>query len=367
MLDGLLSNLSGTLVFIVVLGILVLVHEWGHFITAKKCGVEVKEFAIGFGPTLWSKEHNGTNYLLKLYPLGGYVKMAGDERDKCTGDSKEFYAQSLGKRALIVLNGPVVNFIFAYLCFVIVFMVGYPDLSTRVGELTPKYPAAIAGLLEGDDIKTIDGVAIESWTDIQSNITESKNDKITIVLQREGSLQTLYIEPKIDKSANIFGQMKERRIVGIGPARDLIALKYDFMTSVVKAGEKLTEITTMTYKSLWYMVTGSMSTKENLTGPVGIFMIVKSAAELGIGHLLFIMGVISASLAIFNLLPIIPLDGGHLFLMGIEKIKGSALSPKVDEYIARFGFSLIILLALFVFYNDFARFGVFERIRAIFP
>ena len=114
------------------------------------------------------------------------------------------------------------------------------------------------------------------------------------------------------------------------------------------------------------MITGAMSAKESVTGPVGIFYIVKGAAESGISHLLFILGVISASLAIFNLLPIIPLDGGHIFLFGIEKMRGRALSPRVDEYIARVGFSLIILLALFVFYSDFVRFGWFKQIGKLF-
>ncbi len=367
MLEGLLSNTWGIIVFIIVLSILVVVHEWGHFIAAKKNGVDVKEFAVGFGPTLWSKHYNGTTYLIKAYLLGGYVRMAGEEREKCTGAPGEYYSTSLSKRAFIVFNGPLVNFVFAYLCFVFVFMLGYPDLSTRVGELVNDYPAIEAGLQIGDDIKVINGIPTESWTDIQTTIANSKGETIDLIIERNGIQQTIVITPKVSEMKNIFGQLKERRMVGISPARDIIALKYGFGESVVKAWEKLYEITAMTYKSLWYMATGSMPAKENLTGPVGIFYIVKSAAELGLAHLLFITGVISASLAIFNLLPIIPLDGGHLFLMAVEKIRGGALPPKIDEYIARFGFSLIILLALFVFYNDFARFGVFEKIRSLFP
>lgn len=367
MLEGLLSNTWGIIVFIIVLSILVIVHEWGHFITAKKCGVDVKEFAVGFGPTLWSKMHNGTNYLVKAYLLGGYVRMAGEERDKCTGAADEYYSQAIWKRALIVFNGPLINFIFAYICFVFVFMLGYPDLSTRVGELVNDYPAIEAGLLVGDDIKEINGQSMASWTDIQEAIKDSEGAFIEVIVDREGELLNIRITPQVDEMQNIFGQMTQRRIVGISPARDMVALRYGFLESTVKGWEKLAEITTMTYKSLWFMATGMMSTKENLTGPVGIFYIVKSAAELGLAHLLFIMGIISASLAIFNLLPIIPLDGGHLFLMAVEKIRGSALPPKIDDYIARFGFSLIILLALFVFYNDFARFGVFDKVRALFP
>ena len=171
-----------------------------------------------------------------------------------------------------------------------------------------------------------------------------------------------------EKSRNIFqgyflynNKMRQKR-----PAEQMVALKYDFGTSLIKAYQKLSEITVMTYKSLYFMLTGSMSAKESMTGPIGIFYIVKSAAEMGFVHLLFILGVISASLAIFNLLPVIPLDGGHLFLLAIEKIRGQALPQKIDDYIARFGFSLIICLALFVFYSDFSRFGWIDKIMDIF-
>ena len=295
------------------------------------------------------------------------MRMAGEEREKCTGAKGEYYSQPIWKRALIVFNGPLINFIFAYLCFVFVFMLGYPDLSTRVGELVNDYPAMEAGLQVGDDIRQINGIPTESWTDIQVGIGESNTDLIEMVVEREGVEQTIVITPKIDEMKNIFGQLKKRRIVGISPAQEIVGLRYGFGESVTRAWDKLVEITTMTYKSLWFMATGSMSTKDNLRGPVGIFHVVKTAAELGISHVLFIMGIISASLAIFNLLPIIPLDGGHLFLMGIEKLKGGPLPPKIDEYIARTGFSLIILLILYVFYADFARLGVFEKIRSLFP
>jgi regulator of sigma E protease len=132
-METILANLQSTGVFLAVLSILIVVHEWGHFITAKWLGVVVEEFALGFGPKLWSKKHNGTEYMLKLIPLGGYVKMAGDDRTKCTGAKHEFFSKSIGHRSLIVLNGPIVNFILAYICFVFVFMLGYPDLSNKVG------------------------------------------------------------------------------------------------------------------------------------------------------------------------------------------------------------------------------------------
>ena len=155
MIEGFLSGVQSTVVFIIVLSILIVVHEWGHFITAKKLGVRVEEFSLGFGPTLYSKFYNDTNYLIKLYPLGGYVKMAGDERDKCTGSPDEFYSKSPGKRALIVLNGPVVNFILAYVTLAMVFVLGYPGISTRIEEVRPEGAAYEAGLRVGDELTAV--------------------------------------------------------------------------------------------------------------------------------------------------------------------------------------------------------------------
>ena len=364
---GLWINFQTTLIFLIVLSILILVHEWGHFITAKLLGVEVREFALGFGPTLFSKTWHGTTYMVKLFPLGGYVRMLGDERGKCTGNSKEFYSKAPGLRSLIVLNGPVVNFILAYVSFVFVFMLGYPDLAPTVGKVSDGYPAQTARLQEGDKIVEVNGQKIESWTDLQESIKSSKGQELKVSFLRDEQSMSTMIQPKVEERKNIFGQTQETAVVGISPSEDFVSLTYDFGTSVVKAGEKLVEITFMTYKAIYFMITGSMSAKDNVTGPIGIFYIIKAATELGFSNLLYVLGVISASLAIFNLLPIIPLDGGHLLLFGIEKIRGAMLSAKVEDYVARFGFTLIILLALFVFYSDFARFGWFDKLKNILP
>ena len=367
MLQTILSNLSSVFVFAIFLSILIVVHEWGHFITAKKLGVKVERFSLGFGPKLFSWMHYGTEFLLCLIPLGGYVKMAGDERSECKGKDYEFLSKPPGHRALIVLNGPVVNFILAYVSLFVVFMIGYPDLSTKVGKLMDGYPAQQAGLVLGDQILRINTQSVDSWTDIQNFIAQSQGDKITVTVLREGQKLDKVIVPKVEKLENVFGQKKERRIVGIQPTEDIITLKYDPMTAFVKATRKLWEITSITYKSLYFMLTGTISPKESMTGPIGIFFIVKTAAEMGFSHLLYILGVISASLAIFNLLPVIPLDGGHLFFLGLEKLRGKTISPKVDEWIVKIGVSLIVCLAIFVFYNDFSRFGWIDKVKHLIP
>ncbi len=455
-IENFLSNIQGTGVFILVLSILIFVHEWGHFITAKYIGVEVEEFALGFGPTLFAKYWKGTTYMLKTFPLGGYVRMVGDERDKCTGKPEEFYSKPPGLRALVVLNGPVVNFIFAYISFVFVFMLGYPGLSTKVSEIIESGPAQIAGMMtgdkitaiddqriygwtnlekklegetvapvkvtflrneqeltatltpdiilkpdmlgreryvrdlgigalantiggvsknspaqeaglkEGDQIIEIDGKKIYDWTSLQKNVLNSKNGRIVIKILRNGKILVKAVTPEIITTKDEFGNDIEKRRIGVGPIQEFDSFRFGFLESCSKAYEELMFITVMTYKSFYRIITGAISAKESVTGPVGIFYIVKGASEAGLSHLLYILGVISASLAIFNLLPVIPLDGGHLFLIGLEKIRGKALSQRVDDYIARAGFSLIILLALFVFYSDFSRFGLIDKIKNLF-
>jgi len=365
-MEHIIANIQSIVVFIIVLSILVIVHEWGHFITAKKLGVKVDRFALGFGPKLCSIIHDGTEFLICAVPLGGYVKMAGDERTECKGSPDEFYSKSPGHRALIVLNGPVVNFILAYFCLTLVFMLGFPDLGTKVGELVKDYPAQQAGLMVDDKILEINAQKVASWTDIQQSIVESQTNTIVLKIERNGEVIEKTIVPKVDERKNIFGQLKMTRMIGIVPKEEIISLKYGFFESFVKGGEKLVEITVMTYKAIYFMLTGTMSAKDSVTGPVGIFLIIKKAAEMGFPDLVFVVGVISASLAIFNLMPVIPLDGGHLFLLGIERIRGKALPAKIDDYIAKVGFSLIILLALYVFYSDFARLGWIDKIKGLF-
>ncbi len=366
-MEIMIANLQSTIVFVVVLSILILVHEWGHFITAKKLGVMVERFALGFGPTVYSRMYNGTRYMINLIPLGGYVKMAGDERSECAGTPEEFYSKPIGQRAWVIVNGPVVNFIFAYLCLFLVFMAGYPDLSNKVGEILEGYPAQQAGLQVGDKIVRIDSKPIENWTDLQGAVTASSQDRISVEILRQNQKLDVSIVPRTERIKNIFGRYKETRLIGIRPAEEIVSLRYGPGVSLVKAFQELVKITTMTYKAIFSIVTGSMSAKENVAGPIGMFFIIKTALQMGVSHLLFVLGVISASLAIFNLLPIIPLDGGHLFLLGIEKIRGRALSPKTDEYVVKIGVSLMICMALFVFYSDFSRFGWIEKIKHLFP
>jgi regulator of sigma E protease len=353
----------GTLVFILVLSILIIVHEFGHFMTAKKLGVRVERFAIGFGPILFKRIFKGTEFAVCLIPLGGYVKMAGDERQDCQGANDEFYAKSVGRRSLIVLAGPLVNYIFAFVCFFLVFMIGYPSLSTKIGEVKEDYPAYKAGIQTGDEILEVNDRSVEGWEDVQSLIAQSAAESsIALTVRRQQKEVSLTIVPVEEEAKNIFGQTIRSRFIGIVPNEEIVFFRYGPISALWRSGEKLFRFTSMTYKALFLMITGGVSARDAVTGPVGIFYLIHQAASLGFSYVLYIMAMISASLAIFNLLPFPILDGGHILFFVIEKIRGKPLSEKVDEAIHRVSLSLIVALAIFVFYNDFVRYGILDKI-----
>ncbi|MCD4780524.1 MAG: M50 family metallopeptidase [Candidatus Omnitrophica bacterium] len=354
-MEQIFAHIKSIGIFTIILSIMIIVHEWGHFITAKKLGVRVEKFSIGFGKKLYSRVIDGTEFIISAIPLGGYVKPAGEDRSTCKGTPDEFYSQSPGRRSLIVLNGPMVNIIFAYVVFIFVFMLGYPDLSTSISNVIDDYPAKTAGIQVDDKVLAVNGVAVENWTELQTAIAKSTTPELLFKIQRGEDMVDIRLQPKIDSGKDIFGVVREKRMVGIQPKPDIISLRYDFLTSTRKALDKMVEIVTMTYQALYHMIFGSMSPKDAVAGPIGIYSVVKLAAEAGFSHVLYVMGVISASLGIFNLLPIYPLDGAHICLFGLEKIRGRALPRKVDEIIARLGLTFIILLALFVFYLDITR------------
>lgn len=362
-----------TIIFLIVLSVLILVHEWGHFIAARKLGVKVEQFALGIGGKIWSFVHKGTEFRLCVFPLGGYVKMAGDERSQCQGSSDEYFSKSVGHRALIVFMGPLVNIVFAYLCFCAVFMIGYVDMDlsykkidARIGEIKADSPAHKAGLMAEDKVLSIDDKKIVNWPDMQDYITASKGKELIFSVERDGMEMTIPVIPAEYKQKDIFGKEHATRQVGILPLqikseKEMVVTRYGFGEALVKAGEELWDITCKTYQGLYEMAIGIRSPKDAM-GIVGIFFVIKYAWGVGFAFLLHIVGVISASLAIFNLLPIIPLDGGHLLLLAIEKLRGKPLPPAVEEWIMRIGLGFIIFLALFVFYVDFDRIGLFDKL-----
>jgi len=241
-------------------------------------------------------------------------------------------------------------------------MVGSPTLTARVGKIMPGYPAETAGLKAGDKIININGKDVVYWEDVTKIIYDSKNQEIKIIVTRDGRDVSLRVTPKSHEMKTIFGSKKSVSIIGIAQSDEKVYVKYGFIKAIYMGAETLWTLTYITCRALWASVTGAIPIKESMTGPIGIFIITGQVAKLGIVYLLQLMGVLSASLAIFNLLPVPVLDGGHILFLAIEKIRKKPVSLKMQENVTQIGMSLLIVLMLFVFYNDFIRFGIFEKV-----
>lgn len=350
------------LVFIIVLSIIILIHELGHFMAAKRQGVKVEKFSLGFGPKLISIKRGGTEYLVCLFPLGGYVKLAGDNRAEVKGEKFEYFSKSPGSRAKIIFAGPFLNYVLAFICFWFVFMIGFPSLTTKVGEVLKDYPAYTSGIQKGDQIIQIDSKEVKTWDQMQRAI-QSSQEELDVKVQRNDKILDFIIKPQVKEANDMLGSKKKISLIGVVPDDEWITLKYNPLKSFIVAGTTLIDFTVLTYKSIWRMVIGRLSFKESVTGPLGIFYITKKATSFGISALLHLMAVLNLSLAIFNLLPLPIFDGGHIFLLGLEKLRRKPLSEKTENALNNIGLALIIALAVFVFYNDLAKFGIFKNLK----
>lgn len=353
--------------FFAVLSILVLVHELGHFFTAKRLGVRVEKFSFGFGPKLFSVKKGETEYLISAIPLGGYVKMAGDEpMEQLANKPYEFLTRSVGDRFKIIFAGPLLNYALAFVIFSVIFMFGSPTLTTEVGGFLKGYPAEKQGVLAGDRILAVDGKEVKYWEDMTEAIHKHTDGALTLKIDRGGKIFDKTITPTVRQTKDIFGKEVKIALVGITPSQRIEKVKYGFPTAIRMGAKKLWQFTCITYKALWSIVIGRLSLKESMTGPIGIFMITGQAAKMGLIYIFHLMAMLSASLAIFNLLPLPVLDGGHIIFLALEKVRGKPLSMKAQEVIANIGISCLILLTVFIFYSDIVKFGVFEKVAGMF-
>lgn len=354
--------------FFIVLGVLVLVHELGHFLAAKRVGVRVERFSFGFGPKLFSVKRGETEYMISLVPLGGYVKMAGDEPGEALkGHKWEFLSRSVSDRFGIIFAGPLLNYILAFLIFSVIFMFGSPTITTEIGALMDGYPAKDGGILAGDKVVAIDGKAVKYWEEMTELIHKHVDGPMRVSIERNGHLFEKEIMPVVRKTKDIFGSEVKLALIGVAPSIEKIEkVRYNPLLSLYMGAKKLWSLTRVTYRALWSMATGRMSLKDSVTGPIGIFMITGEVAKMGLVYLLNLIGILSASLAIFNVLPLPVLDGGHIFFLGLEKIMGRPLSQKTQEFIANVGWGFIILLMVFIFYSDIVKFGIIEKVIKVF-
>jgi regulator of sigma E protease len=356
-----MENLLYSIVAAVVgLGLLIVFHEFGHFLFAKLSGVGVLTFSVGFGPKLWVKKKGETEYALSAFPLGGYVKMVGEDPEeevKAADLERSFAHKSLLKRTAIVAAGPGFNLLLAVFLLMLVFLFyGVPVLSNLVGAVEPESPAAQAGIQKGDRIVAVDGQAVNAWEDLSGAIKQSAGEPLALRVQRSGQEVTMTVQPRKKEVKNIFGELKEDWMIGIGSQVSIE--KGDPGLAIGKAFVQTYEYSKLTLIGLYKMITREVSPR-NLGGPILIAQMAGQQAQEGIGSFLAFLAVLSINLGVLNLLPVPVLDGGHLFFFAVEAIIGRPVSLKYREKAQQVGIFLLLLLMIFAFANDIFR--LFEK------
>lgn len=343
---------------IFVLGILVFFHELGHFLVAKKVGIRVDKFSLGFPPTIISRKYGETEYCLSAIPLGGYVKMAGENPDEdSTGAPDEFMSKSMTARAAVVLAGPVMNFVLAWLVLWGLFYFNGEatvDPSRAViGEVSPGTPAEQAGLQPGDIITSLNGAVIGPFADLSRITAQTVEQPLTIVWFRGGQEMTATVTTISEETLDDTGKKITKGILGVRPQ-----VEYKQWSLLGAAGRALTEAVDFVRKMVLFvrdLISFKISPKL-IGGPVFIVQVAGQTAEMGWSALLYFMAFLSVNLTVINLLPIPILDGGHLVFLAIEKIKGSPMSINQRTVALKIGLVFLLLVIVMVTYNDIMRF-----------
>lgn len=356
-----MENLLYSIVAAVVgLGVLIVFHEFGHFLVAKLSGVGVLTFSVGFGPKLWVKKKGETEYALSAFPLGGYVKMVGEDPDdevKAVDLERSFSHKSLVKRMAIVGAGPGFNLLLAVFLLMLVFLFyGVPVLSNLVGGIEKGSPAERAGIQKGDRIIALDGKKISEWEDLSGGIKQSRGNPLTVRVLRDGHELTVTVQPTKKEGRNIFGELKEDWMIGIGSQVSIE--KGDPSLAVGRAFVQTYDYAKLTLLGLVKMIKGEVSPR-NLGGPILIAQMAGQQAQEGLGSFLAFLAVLSINLGVLNLLPVPVLDGGHLLFFVVEAVIGRPVSIRYREKAQQVGIFLLMLLMVYAFYNDIARF--FEK------
>lgn len=342
---------------IILLGILIFVHELGHFLFAKLLKVKVLKFSLGFGPTLIGKKYGETEYLISAVPLGGYVKMLGEDDETAIGEEEKARAynfQPVWKRLLIVLSGPVFNILFAALLFMFIFFVGVPSLLPEVGEVLPDSAASRSGLIKGDLITEINGSPLNRWDEMTVLIHDNPGKRLSLKIKRNNKILGLEVTPEKKTAPNIFGEMKEVGLIGIKPSGSTVIEKIGPAEAVLQAFVKTWELSTLTLLGMIKLIQRIVPA-ESIGGPILIFQMAGQQAAHGAMSFFTFMALISINLGVLNLLPIPILDGGHALFLGIEAIRRKPLNHKVMAVAQKIGLALLILLMVFAFYNDISR------------
>lgn len=362
--------------FLAILTVLVFVHEMGHFWVARRCGVKVEVFSVGFGPELfgWYDRH-GTRWRFSAVPLGGYVRMFGDAgaastpgrglEDMSPEDrARSFHHKPLGQRAAVVAAGPAANFLLAIVLGAILFMTaGRPFTPPEVGMVVPDSAAEAAGLQPGDVVTQLDGVRISRFEDIQRIIQLNPEVPLRIVLDRGGERIETTVTPRTQEQVDRFGNA--HRFGQLGIARGgLEVVTLGPIEAVGAAVEHTIVMSGTILKVVWQMIVGSRSADE-LGGVARIAHLSGEVAQVGVVAVVNFMILLSINLALINLFPVPMLDGGHLMFYALEAVRGRPMGERAQEYGFRIGFGLVLALMLFATWNDLVYFRVVDFVRQI--
>ncbi|MEG2351067.1 MAG: RIP metalloprotease RseP [Bacilli bacterium] len=337
--------------FILMLGIIVFIHELGHFITAKKSGVYIYEFSIGFGPKLFSfkRKKDETEYCLRLIPIGGYVAMAGEEVDDDTSVSKEkkMYNKPWIKRLIIVIAGAFNNFV---LGFVVLFFMAlvYGSVNTKpvIGVVAPSSAASNAGIVVGDTLMRIDGKRVRTWDDVTLKfaLANKKKESTLTLLTKDNKEKIVKIKPVRQEDKN------KEVSYSYGMGLDMTK-NYGLFNSLKYATSKFGSLYNSMIVTIKSLFTGQLGLNA-LSGPVGIYSIVGQQRQAGLEGLMYLLAYLSINVGFINLIPFPAFDGGRALFLFIEKIKGSRVNPKTENMIHQFGMLILLGLMLFITMKD---------------
>ncbi|AUN29837.1 RIP metalloprotease RseP [Niveispirillum cyanobacteriorum] len=368
--------------FLVVLTILVFVHEMGHFLVARRNGVRVEVFSIGFGPEIIGRtDRLGTRWKFSLIPLGGYVKMFGDAGaastpgtglDRMTPAQRavSFHHKRVGQRMAIVAAGPAANFLFAILALAFMFMVyGQPYTPPVVREILPEGAAAEAGMKPGDRIVSMDGRETPRFEDVLGVIVMNPGRTVSMVVERveaegaEPKRLELTVTPRAEKMEDRFGNIHTIGRLGVMRGNDEYRRQTP-LTAIWEAGKETVRLTEGTLDAVWQMALGMRSTNE-LGGPIRIAQMSGQVAQTGFVTMIWFVAVLSINLGLINLFPIPMLDGGHLLYYAVEAVRGRPLGERAQEYGFRVGLALVLTLMVFATWNDLVQLRVVDFVKGV--
>ena len=342
---------------VIVLAILIFVHELGHFLLAKKLGVGVLTFSLGFGPKIFGKKIGETQYQISAVPLGGFVKLIGENPEEEVKEedlSRSFSAQPIWKRTLIIGAGPFFNFFLAVVLFSTINLFGIPYFPPKVGEVSPGLPAEKVGLKKGDTVLSIDGESVSRWEDLSQIIRNSKGKELAMKVKRDGEIFEFRVTPQASKVKNMFGEEVGTFMIGITHSGEVLIEK---VNPIVALGSGLVQ----TWQGIKLTVIGIVKLiqrvipAKTIGGPILIAQLAGEQAKRGMLSLVLFMAILSINLGVINFFPIPILDGGHFLFLGLEAILRRPISIKKMEIAQQIGLIFIILLMIFAFYNDLIR------------